>query len=129
MHAPFMSFLSHRDALVLPETTSIAYRIGGRPGAMPTLVETSRPLCTVGPKQTEGPYFVDDRLPRSDIRPDPAVFVKAGRYIEAEGLGQLPHRRFAITSFGIEYDTKLIFPLTGCHGYQLPGGIYTVRHF
>lgn len=69
MHASFMSFLSRRDALVLLETTSIAYLIGGRPGAMPTLAETSRPLCTVRPKQTEGPLFVDERLPRSDIRP------------------------------------------------------------
>lgn len=34
MHAPFMSFLSRRDALVLLETTSIAHLIGGRPGAV-----------------------------------------------------------------------------------------------
>lgn len=28
--------------------------------------------CIVRPEQTEGPYFVDERLHRSDIRPDPA---------------------------------------------------------
>src|SRR3954449_5411022 len=28
--------------------------------------------CVVRPEQTEGPYFVDERLNRSDIRSDPA---------------------------------------------------------
>lgn len=30
------------------------------------------PACTVKPQQTEGPYFVDEKLNRSDIRSDPA---------------------------------------------------------
>ncbi|MCC3406077.1 MAG: hypothetical protein JGK17_10890 [Microcoleus sp. PH2017_10_PVI_O_A] len=30
------------------------------------------PACTVRPQQTEGPYFVDEKLNRSDIRSDPA---------------------------------------------------------
>ncbi|MGZ8156329.1 MAG: intradiol ring-cleavage dioxygenase [Burkholderiales bacterium] len=30
------------------------------------------PACTVRPAQTEGPFFVDGKLERSDIRPDPA---------------------------------------------------------
>ena len=35
--------------------------------------------CVVTPDQTEGPYFVDERLNRSDIRLDPATgVVKAG---------------------------------------------------
>ena len=72
MHAPFMSFLSRRDALVLLGTTSNAHLIGGRPRAIPTLAERSRLLCTVRPKQTESPYFVDEQLHRSDIRPNPA---------------------------------------------------------
>ena len=29
------------------------------------------PSCVVRPEQTEGPYFVDERLNRSDIRTDP----------------------------------------------------------
>ncbi|MEO7464296.1 MAG: intradiol ring-cleavage dioxygenase [Nitrosospira sp.] len=29
-------------------------------------------LCVVTPQQTEGPYFVDERLRRSDVRPDPS---------------------------------------------------------
>ncbi|MBW4482328.1 MAG: intradiol ring-cleavage dioxygenase [Tildeniella torsiva UHER 1998/13D] len=31
-----------------------------------------QPACTVRPQQTEGPYFVDEGLNRSDIRADPA---------------------------------------------------------
>lgn len=37
------------------------------------------PACIATPEQTEGPYFVDERLHRSDIRTDPADgSVKAG---------------------------------------------------
>lgn len=32
---------------------------------------TARPPCIVRPEQMEGPYFVDERLDRSDIRSDP----------------------------------------------------------
>jgi protocatechuate 3,4-dioxygenase beta subunit len=39
----------------------------------------ARPACVLTPEQTEGPYFVDERLERSDIRSDPADnAVKAG---------------------------------------------------
>src|SRR5690606_27977759 len=31
----------------------------------------ARPECIARPEQTEGPYFVDTRLARSDIRSDP----------------------------------------------------------
>jgi protocatechuate 3,4-dioxygenase beta subunit len=31
------------------------------------------PSCVVRPEMTEGPYFVDEMLDRSDIRPDPAT--------------------------------------------------------
>jgi protocatechuate 3,4-dioxygenase beta subunit len=36
----------------------------------PTIV--SLPSCVVRPQQTEGPYFVDEKLSRSDIRSDPS---------------------------------------------------------
>jgi protocatechuate 3,4-dioxygenase beta subunit len=43
--------------------------------AKPTQAQTSNrslhSLCVVRPEQTEGPYFVDERLHRSDIRSDP----------------------------------------------------------
>lgn len=31
----------------------------------------NNPVCVVRPEQTEGPYFVDEKLDRSDIRSDP----------------------------------------------------------
>ena len=40
---------------------------------------TGLPACVVRPEQTEGPFFVDEHLNRSDIRSDPATgAVKAG---------------------------------------------------
>ncbi len=36
------------------------------------LAQGSTPACVVRPQQTEGPYFVDEKLTRSDIRSDPA---------------------------------------------------------
>ena len=54
---------------------------------------------------------------------------QADQYVETEGLSLLPSKKVAIVSFGIEYDTKVIYPLSYCHGYQYPGGIYTIRHF
>jgi protocatechuate 3,4-dioxygenase beta subunit len=36
------------------------------------VADTHGPSCIVRPEQTEGPYFVDERLHRSDIRSDPA---------------------------------------------------------
>jgi protocatechuate 3,4-dioxygenase beta subunit len=43
------------------------------PTATPTITATpgTTPTCIVRPEQTEGPYFVDERLNRSDIRVDP----------------------------------------------------------
>src|SRR5204862_5959516 len=41
------------------------------------------PPCVVRPEQTEGPYFVDERLNRSDIRSDPSDgLVKEGFLLE-----------------------------------------------
>jgi protocatechuate 3,4-dioxygenase beta subunit len=38
----------------------------------PTGTATATPSCVVRPALTEGPYFVDERLNRSDIRTDPS---------------------------------------------------------
>jgi protocatechuate 3,4-dioxygenase beta subunit len=38
-----------------------------------SLAASPLPSCVVRPEQTEGPYFVDERLLRSDIRSDPAT--------------------------------------------------------
>jgi len=40
--------------------------------ATPVATETTVPACVVRPELTEGPYFVDDQLNRSDIRIDPS---------------------------------------------------------
>ena len=39
--------------------------------ATPEATETAVPACIVRPAETEGPYFVDEMLNRSDIRIDP----------------------------------------------------------
>ena len=40
--------------------------------ASPTSATASQPACVVRPEETEGPYFVDEKLNRSDIRSDPS---------------------------------------------------------
>ena len=58
-----------QGALALPAT----------PAPMTTPVRIPVPACIVRPEQTEGPYFVDTRLNRADIRSDPiSGIVKEG---------------------------------------------------
>ncbi|MGH2567336.1 MAG: twin-arginine translocation pathway signal protein, partial [Bacteroidota bacterium] len=61
---------TRRMALTLLGASSAALLTGSIPlprgfGAI------RRPQCVVRPEQTEGPYFVDEQLNRSDIRLDP----------------------------------------------------------
>lgn len=51
----------------------------------------------------------------------PSSVALAERFIETEGLSHLPHQRLAITSFGMEFDTKLLIPLTTGQRHRLPG--------
>lgn len=48
--------------------------------SMPSSLEvTTLPACVVRPQQSEGPFFVEERLNRSDIRSDPTNgLIKAG---------------------------------------------------
>ncbi len=65
--------ISRRQALVLLGTTGASWVIGE---GLTTNRATASPLgahCVVRPEQTEGPYFVDERLHRSDIRTDPTT--------------------------------------------------------
>lgn len=76
--------LSRREMLRLTGATAVASLIGcahGQStleGRMSSTTPTSSqkaagtPSCVVRPEQTEGPYFVDEKLNRSDIRLDPA---------------------------------------------------------
>ncbi|HJT22294.1 MAG TPA: intradiol ring-cleavage dioxygenase [Nitrospira sp.] len=68
--APVGRLLSRREVVRLLGG-SAAWLMAG--GLMPAWVgaSTPSPACIVRPEQTEGPYFVDERLHRSDIRSDP----------------------------------------------------------
>jgi protocatechuate 3,4-dioxygenase beta subunit len=63
--------LAHRDA-----AASLAHRVAAQTGtrAPSTIV----PSCVVHPQQTEGPFFVDERLRRSDVRSDSRTGVVSG---------------------------------------------------
>jgi protocatechuate 3,4-dioxygenase beta subunit len=62
--------LSRREAIVLLGAAGTVCLMGGWPHKAQAS-GTARSLCVVRPEQTEGPYFVDERLHRSDIRTDP----------------------------------------------------------
>src|SRR6266571_4308482 len=49
--------------------------LAGRPRGLALALgaKTGAPSCVVRPEQTEGPYFVDERLNRADIRMEPAT--------------------------------------------------------
>ncbi len=81
---PVGRILSRRDALKLLGFSSAAFLAGCVPGAATAVGPTRPPAatpsativgtlpgCIVRPAETEGPYFVDEKLDRSDIRSDP----------------------------------------------------------
>lgn len=67
----FCQVLSRRQVMKLLGAAGTAYFVGIRQAVPQSIAATPRPLCIVRPEQTEGPYFVDERLHRSDIRSDP----------------------------------------------------------
>jgi protocatechuate 3,4-dioxygenase beta subunit len=81
--------LTRRALLGLIGTGAFTLLTGCGPGQSPRwwrrlwskkVTSLSIPPCIVRPEQTEGPYFVDERLNRSDLRPDPSGgSVKEGR--------------------------------------------------
>lgn len=64
--------LSRRQVVTLLGTTGALWLSGG--GLIPrrAFAGEAESACIVRPEQMEGPYFVDERLHRSDIRSDPA---------------------------------------------------------
>ncbi len=72
--------LNRRDVLTLFRAAGTAILVVGciprkSSLAVPASSEVNSatlPACVVSPEQTEGPYFVDEKLNRSDIRSDPA---------------------------------------------------------
>lgn len=67
----FRRRLSRRDALALLGKTAVCL-VAANLGPGRARAAGSDPLCVVRPAQTEGPYFVDEQLNRSDIRSDPS---------------------------------------------------------
>jgi Dioxygenase len=74
------SKMNRRSTLMLMRSTATALLVGCLP-KKPGIAQSSQaiPACTVRPQQTEGPYFIDEKLNRSDIRSDSASgSIKAG---------------------------------------------------
>lgn len=63
--------LSRREAVAVLGTGAI-FAVTGAIRTSLAASAGAAPGCVVTPKQTEGPYFVDEKLARSDIRSDPA---------------------------------------------------------
>jgi protocatechuate 3,4-dioxygenase beta subunit len=69
-HSPYL--LSRREVLAWAGTTGVVLMMMGMQRSAHAGPGTPSSPCIVRPEQTEGPYFVDERLHRSDIRTDPA---------------------------------------------------------
>ena len=63
--------LSRREVITLLGATGALWMMGGNLILRRSVAAMPAPACVVRPEQTEGPYFVDERLHRSDIRSDP----------------------------------------------------------
>lgn len=64
--------LSRREMLLMLGATAAAPLVGCAGGPTGTYNQTTVAGCIVSPEQIEGPYFVDEKLNRSDIRIDPS---------------------------------------------------------
>jgi len=65
---PIGRLLTRREALALLGAGGLGTLVTGRSAAQPT----ATPACVARPALTEGPYFVDEQLDRSDIRSEPS---------------------------------------------------------
>jgi len=81
---PVGHVLTRREAVALVGVSGFAMLTGCMPAkGGESSGATAVPGCVVRPEQTEGPYFVDEMLNRSDIRSDPASrVVKPGTPFE-----------------------------------------------
>jgi protocatechuate 3,4-dioxygenase beta subunit len=70
--SPVGRVLSRREALTVLGASGLVL-LGGDTGQLRawTSSRSRVPACVARPEQTEGPYFVDEMLKRSDIRSDP----------------------------------------------------------
>jgi protocatechuate 3,4-dioxygenase beta subunit len=69
--------LTRRQVVGAAGTTGVALLFGGlvrgTGGALDPDVAEAAATCVMTPAKTEGPYFVDERLNRSDVRSDPTT--------------------------------------------------------
>ena len=70
-NGPAGPLLSRREVVAFLGVTGVAWLMAGSLNPRRAVAEIHGPSCVVRPAQTEGPYFVDERLNRSDIRSDP----------------------------------------------------------
>jgi protocatechuate 3,4-dioxygenase beta subunit len=63
--------LSRREVVAYLGATGMFWLAGGNLFSRQAIAGPFGPSCVVRPEQMEGPYFVDERLNRSDIRSDP----------------------------------------------------------
>jgi protocatechuate 3,4-dioxygenase beta subunit len=75
---PVGYLLTRREALATLGASGLAFLAGCRPGNSGSTDSVAfaasrvpQGTCIARPQQTEGPYFVDEKLNRSDIRSDP----------------------------------------------------------
>jgi protocatechuate 3,4-dioxygenase beta subunit len=96
---PVGRLLNRRDVLTLLGLTGSAALLGRTTGQ--TTASENLPSCIVSPEMTEGPYFVDEQLLRSDIRTDTsnAQLSEGARLdlnlkvlrVSSDGCGPLPN--------------------------------------
>jgi hypothetical protein len=63
--------ITRRRAFGLAGAAGATYLFARIGGALPVADAVAAPSCVLTPAKTEGPYFVDEHLKRSDIRTDP----------------------------------------------------------
>src|SRR5213082_3302320 len=68
---PVGRILTRRDAVRLLAGTTLIV-VGGRRYLRGQTAAAVAPACVAKPELTEGPYFVDEKLNRSDIRGEPS---------------------------------------------------------
>jgi protocatechuate 3,4-dioxygenase beta subunit len=73
--------LTRREILALLGTAGVSV-LGGGLFLTNAADAMALPACVVRPQQTEGPYFVDEKLNRADVRSDP----KSGKVCEGAQL-------------------------------------------
>jgi protocatechuate 3,4-dioxygenase beta subunit len=78
---PVGRLLSRRETIALLGTAGLS-AVGGGFLLKAYAAPGARPACIARPAQTEGPYFVDTQLNRTDLRPDP----KTGNAVEGVQL-------------------------------------------